>query len=154
MNLDLELRNYGPNHPQFGMRFGVGVRHAPANQPAVLNVALASVNLSIPGLCARLHADPLIAIPLGRTTVFGDVPALDIDIPHVPAAEGVAVVTQAAALWPNSPSLPVALSNDQAATMPLAPRPSPTTTYIYSRFALDTAGNLFANRGVVARFAR
>ncbi len=155
MGHTLFLRNYGPSHPNFGMQFGVGVQYAPVRQNCILNVATTNANLTVPGLCARVHAIPQITIPLGPSDGLGDVPQTFFDFPYFAAAVGVTFVTQALALDPGSTAgIQVALSNDRTATMPAAPRPSPRTAYIYAPFKTTQAATLWRDRGVVVRFAR
>jgi hypothetical protein len=151
MSHTLFLQNYGPSHPQFGMRIGSSVDRAPRNQPTVLNIDLVDPNLAL-GLCANVHALPLVSLSLGTTNANGFIDVTWTDIPHARQLEGIRFHTQALTLDPNRPVVPISLSEDRSAAMPPAPRPAPRAAYVYAPSVTTSSATLWPDRGVIARF--
>ncbi len=148
----LEFRNYGPNHPQFGMRLGTSVLRGPINAATVVNLDLADANLTFPGLCTTLHCTPLLTITLPLTDVNGSIPPVFTDFPYTQAFEGVTIYTQAISLDPSRSGIAASLSNAQVAKMPDGARASPQAAYLYAPLVTSAAANLWTDRAVVTRF--
>lgn len=107
------------------MRLGATIARAPATVPVVLYVSAVDANLTIPGLCARLHALPQIEIPLGVATANGDVTQQFFRFGFVSSLLAAPLFVQAVAFDAGQAGLPVVVSNDQALTWPAAPSVAP-----------------------------
>jgi hypothetical protein len=148
----LYLQNYGPSDPRYGIRLGAAAYLAPLNQPAVLNIDLFDPNLGLPGLCGRLHAQPIVSVPLGQTDGFGVTPLVYLDLPYLARLEGIRFYTQAAIADPRQPIFPVVLSDGRTAVVPPAPRMPPAVSYLYATSLATPTATLWANRAVITRF--
>lgn len=150
----LNIENYGPGHALYGIRLGFAVVHAPLSQAAVVNVDITDPNLAVAGLCTKVHALPKISLALGSTSTTGAIPTTWFDVPYSPAFEGLHLFTQALALDPQAPGLPIALSDRRDAVVPDAPRTAPHCAYLYAPSVNDPSATLWRDRGVVVRFQR
>ena len=150
----LALQNWGPTHPQYGLRIGSSVLHAPRSQPAVLNLDISDPGIVMAGACATLHALPIVSIPLGTTTAQGSVAPTWVDLPYAQGLEGIRLFTQVAVLDPQRIGLPVSLSERRDAIFPDAPRPAPACSYLYATSPTATSATVWSGRGVVVRFDR
>lgn len=150
----LTVQNHGPSHPQYGIRLGIGVIYAPAMQLAVANLDLSDPALVLPGLCAPIHALPLISLPLGVTSATGVILPRWFDVPHSPTLEGAHLFTQAIALHPQAAGIPVALSDRRDVIIPQSPRPSPACGYLYATQAGATTATFWRDRGIVVLLRR
>jgi len=114
-------------------RIAYNLTNGPITQPAYVNLDLSNANLTVPGLCTTVFATPLIPIPLGTTDASGDVQGFSIEnIAFNPALVGVQLYSQAIALDPGQPGIPVALSNGRLNTIPSTPANPASVTRGYA----------------------
>lgn len=148
----IHLENWGAANPGFGMRIGARVDYVDPAQPVVLNLGFADQPLQIPGLCSTLWVLPTLNVPLGTANPQGSIPLRWTNLAHLAALEGVRFYTQALALAPAVPGLPIVVSERRDAVMPDAPRLPPRCAYLYAGSLAATSATLWRDRGVVVRF--
>jgi hypothetical protein len=118
----LLLRNSGNYSPVTGMHFELwSSTGGPPNSPTWLLIDGKDSNLSIPGLCARLHALPTIIAPMGNTDAKGALTTKYLNLPYLSSIQGASFVTQLLTLAPAQPGLPFGITNGQQAKMPANP---------------------------------
>lgn len=116
-NLNTQMQSNGPGGGNYGMRFRAYCTNAPPSTAIGWSLALTDSNLTIPGFCAKVHALPLLVLPLGMSNSTGRVGALYYQTAYSASLNGLTLVSQA--FGDNSGS--IALSNGQSATMPTNP---------------------------------
>jgi len=115
----LYLRNSGRYSPVTGMHLEFwSSTGGPPNSPTWLLIDGKDSNLSIPGLCARLHALPTLMLPVGKTTSLGALTMKHLNFPYQSTLQGATFVTQLLTLAPAQPGLPFGLTDGQQARMP------------------------------------
>jgi hypothetical protein len=92
--------------------FGFRVAGAPSSANVGLLIGFSSLGAPFPGLCALIGPNPVINLPtIGVADAAGDVPlAFSISAPWTAGAADVPLYTQAFAMDPTQPGLPLALS--------------------------------------------
>lgn len=113
-DLNSVMETNGPALPQHGMRLRVSMRSAPASVPVSLSIATSDANATVPGFCAKVHAIPLLALPMGMSSSTGQVFNHYFNAPYTASFQGLSLVTQAYA--PGTTGL--ALSTGESSTMP------------------------------------
>lgn len=146
------FENWGPTHPGYGMRIGTRVDWADPLQPVVVNLGFVDQSLQIPGLCGTLWVLPTLNIPLGNADANGSIALRWTNLAYLQALEGIRFYSQALALSPSLPGIPVVLSERRDARMPDAPRPPVRCAYLYATSLAATSATLWRGRGVVVRF--
>ncbi|MGA1606561.1 MAG: hypothetical protein ACO4CT_06225, partial [Planctomycetota bacterium] len=154
MSHTLDIENYGPSHTPFGIRVGFSVALAPRQQAAVVNIDFSDPALTVPGLCAPLHALPNISLPLGVTDALGTVPRTWFELPYSLQLEGIHLFTQALVLDPGVFGIPAAVSERRDAVVPDAPHSAPPSAYTYATSAQAARGTLWRNRAVIVHFGQ
>ena len=130
------------------MRVGASIARAPASMPVVLYVAATDANLTIPGLCARLHALPQIELPLGGADAAGAIAEQFFRFGYVPSLLTSSLAVQAVALDAGQAGLPVVVSNDQTLRWPTAPTTAPGQAYTQAADLVSPHGTPVAIGGV------
>jgi hypothetical protein len=137
-------------------RFTYGVLRAPATQPVVLFIAAANSNLTIPGLCTTLIAQPTLQVPLGVSTAAGTISNFIVDnIRYSAPAIGATLFSQAVALDTGRAAneLPVSLSNGRSNVFPADPVLNPVTrVYGYRISPTSVRAPSSWTGGIVTRF--
>ena len=119
-------------HPN-RLRMAMGTTYAPATTPVSLYLDTVDSNLTIPGVCAVLHALPTIEIPLGTSTATGSIATKTFDnLPYNSSFPGVQLHFQAIALDLGQAGLPVTLSNGLIVTIASPPANVGTIARVYS----------------------
>jgi hypothetical protein len=154
MSHTLDIENYGPSHTPFGIRVGFSVALAPRQQAAVVNIDFSDPALTVPGLCAPLHALPNISLPLGVTDALGTVPRTWFELPYSLQLEGIHLFTQALVLDPGVFGIPAAVSERRDAVVPDAPHSAPPSAYTYATSAQAARGTLWRDRAVIVHFGQ
>lgn len=131
---DMQLNTTQWTHVQNGMmRLQAELNWAPANAPAWLNIATNDANLTVPGLCAAVHALPTIQLPLGTADAAGRIPTQTWRLPYLAALRTTTLFMQAIAFDAGQSGLPLALSNDQQCRWPTAPTQAPSAAIAVSQ---------------------
>ncbi|MCB9917781.1 MAG: hypothetical protein H6832_05215 [Planctomycetes bacterium] len=127
----------------------------PANSPAFMWIDGMDQNLTVPGLCTKLHALPLINIPLGVSDATGRVGSGYIDnLPYVPSVIGNDLYFQYVGVDLGQAGLPFALSAGRKITVPADPVPTQVTRFYHYKTtatsSTTTSGPWYG--GIITRF--
>lgn len=114
------MRNGGAAAGSAGMYLQVSATNAPTTAPVLLSIDAVDSAISLPFLCATLHAQPTVLIPVGVSGATGTLPSLAIGFPHNPRFVGASLVTQLVSVDAGQapPLLPIVLSNGRTSSMP------------------------------------
>ncbi len=89
------MESNGPAMTNYGMRLKAGVTGGPPSAPVSMSLAVADANYSLPAFCAKVHAIPLVVLPMGVAGSTGRVFNCYWNIPFDAALNGFSMVTQA-----------------------------------------------------------
>ena len=144
----LQLRNSGGA----GMAFRLSGSDAPPLAPAFVLLDTVDPNLTVPGLCANLHALAVGPLLFETTTGTGAITQFDLVIPYNAALENTTFYAQLMSVDAGQPGLPIVLSDGRFAVMPVARAPG--IECIYNWHVLPTRyGQMFVGGGVVAQLS-
>lgn len=144
--------NYGPSHPQFGMRICSELIDGVASAPVVMNFDFTDQDVLLPGACTRLHAGPLVSGVIGTTDGSGRLRQQCFDFPHIPGTVGARFVAQYFMLDPSQTGFPIAISNGRTLTMPNWTATLLRSAYVYTTPGSSSGALLLRNCGVVTQF--
>jgi hypothetical protein len=126
---------------------------APGSAAVVTFVDFSDPNLTVPGLCAVLHALPTVLLDLGIGSTTGAVPSRYVEIPYEPAAIGFSLYLQAVAADAGQGALPIAVSQGSRVTVPAPPSlPGVAHAVSHARPGGVLRYEAVAPGGIVARF--
>lgn len=114
----LRLLNTGNYDPVTGMHVEVGATLGPKKALTWLFIDGKDSNLTVPGLCTKLHALPTLVIPVGSTDATGTLTHKYLTFPYVSAIQNASLVTQLFSIDTSQKGLPFALTGGRKATMP------------------------------------
>ncbi len=141
------MRNGGPTGGSIGMHLQVTPTNCPSSSPVLLSIDAIDSALTVPFLCATLHAFPTIILPIGTSSATGTLTAKHLTFPHINSMVGTSLVSQLVSpdIGLSAPFLPLALSNGRTTTMPANPTaPSESACYIWtSTIGPAAAGTVF-----------
>lgn len=150
-DLAMRLENNGPGGGRYGMRMRVNADDGPSGALVSLNIDFQDRNMTVPGLCATLHAGTVVTLPLGTLDAGGSLQQTSLSFPYSPVFTGVSLVTQLLALDGGQTGLPVVVSNGETTAMPNDPSGmSHACVYHWTSLPGDT-GTLFFGGGMVLR---
>lgn len=126
-----------------------------ANAPLFMMIDGADANLTVPGLCTKLHALPTITIPLGAADASGRLTGGYIDnIPHVASIVGKDLFFQYFGIDTGQSSVPISLSFAKKITVPADPVPTQVTRFYHYKNSPTgstiTSGPWYG--GIITRF--
>ncbi|MBK8975533.1 MAG: hypothetical protein IPM29_06375 [Planctomycetes bacterium] len=145
----MRLENNGLGGAAYGMRMRIDATNAPISTPVLLNIDLADLNLTVPGLCATVHAGPTLSLPIAVSDPLGAVGQTSLSWGYNPVFVGVQLVTQLAAFDAGQPAIPVVLSQGRVATMPNDPSSLAENCVYHWASGTSQSGTLFYGGGMV-----
>ncbi|MEZ5987811.1 MAG: hypothetical protein R3F30_01530 [Planctomycetota bacterium] len=120
----LQFWNLGSASPISGFHLQVAGTNGPATAPTFLLLDGSDSNLTVPGLCAKLHALPTFIFYLGASDASGTLSHRYLTLPFLAGAQNATIYTQLLAVDTTQTGLPFAVSGGQKVTIP-----SNTSTY-------------------------
>ncbi|MEZ5987809.1 MAG: hypothetical protein R3F30_01520 [Planctomycetota bacterium] len=110
--------NTGPSSPVTGFHMQVAGTSGPANMPVFMMLDGTDSNLSVPGLCAKLHALPTFIFYLGLNDASGNLSHRYVTLPWVGPIQGGTIYTQLLAPDASQTGIKLAVSGGQKVLIP------------------------------------
>ncbi len=143
------MESNGPALTNYGMRLKAGVTNAPPSAPVSLSLAVVDANLTVPGFCAKLHALPLVILPIGVSNASGQVFNCYWNVPFAASLNGFTLITQAFSSLGGG----LVLSNGVSSTMPTnAATAGHEAGYVWHSLAGNPNGFVFHGGSIVVQF--
>jgi hypothetical protein len=125
---------------------------APSNAAIVLFLGTTNPDQAIGGLCARLHTNLLISVPLGNTNAGGYLLSAARRVTWNASFGNAIVYSQLAAADPTQTGLPIAVSNGLREQLPPALATTMNVRAYYTDSSLTTPVGQLWSAAIAARF--